>query len=75
MVGHTGVFEAAVSAVWKPSIRASAAIVDALKTVDGQLLIIADHGNAEQMADPETGSPYTGSYDEPRAVHFSQRNL
>ncbi len=25
----------------------------------GQLLIIADHGNAERMADPETGSPYT----------------
>lgn len=29
------------------------------KTVHGQLIIIADHGNAERMADPETGSPYT----------------
>ena len=58
MVGHTGVFEAAVKAV-ETVDTCIGRIVDALKTVDGQLLIIADHGNAEQMADPETGSPYT----------------
>lgn len=58
MVGHTGVFEAAVKAV-ETVDACIGRIVDALKTVDGQLLIIADHGNAEQMADPETGSPYT----------------
>ena len=34
-------------------------IVEALKPFDGQLLIIADHGNCELMADPETGEPYT----------------
>ncbi len=58
MVGHTGVFAAAVKAV-ETVDACIGQIVEALRTVDGQLLIIADHGNAEQMADPETGSPYT----------------
>ncbi len=58
MVGHTGVFEAAVKAV--ETVDACVGrIAAALREADGQLLIIADHGNAEQMADPETGSPYT----------------
>ena len=30
-------------------------MVDAVRDVDGQLLITADHGNAEQMRDPATG--------------------
>lgn len=58
MVGHTGVFEAAVKAV-ETVDTCVGKIVEALHAVDGQLLIIADHGNAEKMADPETGSPYT----------------
>lgn len=56
MVGHTGVFEAAVKAV-ETVDTCVGKIVEALRAVDGQLLIIADHGNAEKMADPETGSP------------------
>lgn len=58
MVGHTGVFSAAVKAV-ETVDACIGRIVDALRDAGGQLLIIADHGNAEQMADPETGSPYT----------------
>ena len=58
MVGHTGVFEAAVKAV-ETVDTCVGKIVEALKPVQGQLLIIADHGNAEQMADPDTGCPYT----------------
>ncbi len=58
MVGHTGVFEAAVKAV-ETVDTCVGRIVDALQAVQGQLLIIADHGNAERMADPATGSPYT----------------
>lgn len=58
MVGHTGVLKAAVKAV-ETVDTCVGQIIEALKTVDGQLLIIADHGNAEQMADPETGCPYT----------------
>ena len=58
MVGHTGVFEAAVKAV-ETVDTCVGKLVEALKPVQGQLLIIADHGNAEQMADPDTGCPYT----------------
>ena len=58
MVGHTGVFEAAEKAVETVDTMVGK-IVEALKPVDGQLLIIADHGNCELMADPETGTPYT----------------
>ncbi len=58
MVGHTGVLKAAIKAV-ETVDTCVGQIIEALKTVDGQLLIIADHGNAEQMADPETGCPYT----------------
>ena len=58
MVGHTGILPAAIEAV--ETVDACVGkIIEALKKVDGQLIIIADHGNAEKMADPETGSPYT----------------
>ena len=33
--------------------------VEALKEVDGQMFICADHGNAEQLIDYETGEPFT----------------
>ena len=33
--------------------------VEALKEVDGQMFICADHGNAEQLIDYETGEPWT----------------
>ena len=33
--------------------------VGALKEVDGQMFICADHGNAEQLIDYETGAPWT----------------
>ncbi len=53
MVGHTGVYEAAEQAI--EAIDACVAkVVDAINEVDGQLLITADHGNAEMMVDPET---------------------
>ena len=34
-------------------------MVEAIKEVDGQLLITADHGNAEMMVNPETGGIHT----------------
>lgn len=58
MVGHTGVTAAAIKAV-ETVDTCVGRIVEALHSVGGELLIIADHGNAELMADPETGSPYT----------------
>ena len=33
--------------------------VDAIKEVDGQMFICADHGNAEQLIDETTGEPFT----------------
>ncbi|MEE6801368.1 2,3-bisphosphoglycerate-independent phosphoglycerate mutase, partial [Escherichia coli O8:H10] len=58
MVGHTGVFEAAVAAV-ETLDKCIAEVADAVESAGGQLLITADHGNAEQMRDPATGQAHT----------------
>jgi len=58
MVGHTGVYEAAVKAC-EAVDKCIGDVVDALKEVGGECLITADHGNAEQMVDPETGGIHT----------------
>jgi 2,3-bisphosphoglycerate-independent phosphoglycerate mutase len=58
MVGHTGVFDAAVIAV-ETIDQSLQAIVTALKSVNGQMLITADHGNIEQMMGKESGQPHT----------------
>lgn len=58
MVGHTGVIPAAVKAVERVDQCVGAA-VEAVKKVDGVLFICADHGNAEQMVNFETGEPHT----------------
>jgi len=58
MVGHTGVFDAAVAAV-ETLDKCIAEVADAVESAGGQLLITADHGNAEQMRDPATGQAHT----------------
>ena len=58
MVGHTGVEAAAVKAVEAVDECVGKA-VDAIKEVDGTMFICADHGNAEQLVDYETGEPFT----------------
>ncbi len=58
MVGHTGVFDAAVAAV-ETVDTGLGQVLEALKRNDGMAIITADHGNAEQMIDPETGEPHT----------------
>ncbi|MFT7053499.1 MAG: 2,3-bisphosphoglycerate-independent phosphoglycerate mutase, partial [Psychromonas sp.] len=58
MVGHTGVYDAAVKAC-EAVDSCIGKVVSALKEVDGECLITADHGNAEQMIDPETGGIHT----------------
>lgn len=58
MVGHTGVFEAAKTAV--ETIDACVGkVVEAVQKQNGVVLITADHGNAEQMLDYETGGVFT----------------
>ena len=58
MVGHTGVESAAIKAIEVVDECVGKAVA-ALKEVDGQMFICADHGNAEQLVDYETGEPYT----------------
>jgi 2,3-bisphosphoglycerate-independent phosphoglycerate mutase len=58
MVGHTGVVDAGVKAV-ETVDTCLGQILSALQSVGGQALIIADHGNAEQMVSYEDGSPHT----------------
>ncbi|VEA00218.1 phosphoglyceromutase [Salmonella enterica subsp. salamae] len=58
MVGHTGVMEAAIKAV-EALDNCIEQVTKAVESVGGQLLITADHGNAEQMRDPATGQAHT----------------
>ncbi len=58
MVGHTGVFEAAVKAIEAVDLCVGR-VVDAVLGRDGIALVTADHGNAEQMLDPETRKTQT----------------
>ena len=58
MVGHTGVLEAAEKAV-KTVDACVDRVVKAVLATGGQVLITADHGNADMMIDPTTGEPFT----------------
>ncbi len=58
MVGHTGVEAAAISAV-EAVDECVGKTVAALKEAGGQMFLCADHGNAEQLVDYETGAPFT----------------
>ena len=58
MVGHTGVEGAAIKAI-EAVDECVGKTVEAMKTVDGQMFICADHGNAEQLIDYESGEPFT----------------
>jgi len=58
MVGHTGKFDAAVKAI--ESIDACVGrVVDVLERCGGEMLVTADHGNAELMLDNDTGQVHT----------------
>ncbi len=57
MVGHTGVFDAAVKAVETVDTCAGR-VAQAVREMEGVLLITADHGNADKMYEPD-GSPFT----------------
>ncbi|MCD8365949.1 MAG: 2,3-bisphosphoglycerate-independent phosphoglycerate mutase, partial [Clostridiales bacterium] len=58
MVGHTGVLSAAIKAI-ETVDECVGKVVEAVKSMDGKLFICADHGNAEQLIDYETGEPFT----------------
>lgn len=58
MVGHTGILEAAQTAI-RTVDDCIARLATAVEAAGGALLITADHGNAETMRDAETGAPHT----------------
>ncbi len=69
MVGHTGVFEAAVKAV-EALDECLGRIEQALLEVGGEALVTADHGNCEQMIDYESGQKHTQHTTEPVPLVF-----
>ncbi|BBN82724.1 2,3-bisphosphoglycerate-independent phosphoglycerate mutase [Pseudoalteromonas sp. A25] len=64
MVGHSGVFSAAVKAC-EAVDQCIGRVVEALEQVGGEALITADHGNAEQMTNAKTGQAHTAHTSEP----------
>ncbi|WP_417580955.1 2,3-bisphosphoglycerate-independent phosphoglycerate mutase [Nitrincola sp.] len=81
MVGHSGKFDAAVKAV-EVVDQCIGQVLEAMRSVQGETLITADHGNVEMMQDPETGQPHTSHtiwpvaliYDGPRAASVQLRD-
>lgn len=66
MVGHTGSIPAAIKAV-ETVDQCLGRVWDAVQRQNGVLLVTADHGNADQMVDPDTGGPYTAHTTNPVA--------
>lgn len=58
MVGHTGSLSAAIKAV-ETIDECVGKVVKLIEEKQGNLIITADHGNAEQMIDYKTGEPHT----------------
>lgn len=58
MVGHTGSLPAAIKAC-EATDQGLGELLDALAQMDGRAVILADHGNAEQMWDPVLNGPHT----------------
>lgn len=58
MVGHTGCFEPTVKAIETIDVCLGK-LIPAIQAAGGEIIITADHGNAERMFDPATGQPHT----------------
>ncbi|MBF0153720.1 MAG: 2,3-bisphosphoglycerate-independent phosphoglycerate mutase [Magnetococcales bacterium] len=71
MVGHTGKFDAAVKAI-ETVDHCLGRVAKALLAAGGEMLITADHGNADQMID-ETGQPHTAHTNNPAPLIYLGR--
>lgn len=69
MVGHTGVLEAAIKAVETVDTSVGR-IVETTLAIGGSVLITADHGNAEQMVEYDTGKPFTAHTTNPVPLYL-----
>jgi 2,3-bisphosphoglycerate-independent phosphoglycerate mutase len=67
MVGHTGVFSAAVKAV-ETVDACLGRVLEAVAAANGIAIVTADHGNAEEMIDRDTGGPMTAHTTNPVPV-------
>lgn len=76
MVGHTGVLSAAIEAV-ETVDACLGRIVDKVLSKGGSLLITADHGNAEEMKNMETGNAQTAhtTFDVPLLMIGTEKEL
>jgi 2,3-bisphosphoglycerate-independent phosphoglycerate mutase len=74
MVGHTGSLEAAIAAV-EAVDACLARVCAALDDTGGELLITADHGNVEQMTDPDSGQVHTAHTTNPVPFVFRGRSV
>jgi 2,3-bisphosphoglycerate-independent phosphoglycerate mutase len=70
MVGHTGILSAAIRAVEAVDDNLRR-VVEKVWELGGIALVTADHGNAELMADPETGEPHTAHTTNPVPLVFA----
>ncbi len=67
MVGHTGVLEAAIRAVETVDVELGRVVAACAETAT-TLLVTADHGNCEQMWDPESNGPHTAHTTNPVGI-------
>jgi len=72
MVGHTGNFDAAVKAI-EALDNCLGRVWSALKEVGGEMLVTADHGNAELMRDDATGQSHTAHTSNPVPLIYAGR--
>ena len=72
MVGHTGVMDAAVKAI-ETLDRCVPKIADAVLAKDGQILLTADHGNADVMLDDDDNVVTAHSLNDVPLVHIANR--
>lgn len=73
MVGHTGIFDAAVKAV-EVVDSCLTRVLAAMAEVGGETLVTADHGNVEMMLDPASGQPHTAHTNFPVALIYDGPN-
>lgn len=73
MVGHTGNYEAAVRAI-EVLDECIGRVSEAVLEVGGEMLITADHGNAEQMVDPKAEQVHTAHTTNPVPLIYVGRN-
>jgi len=74
MVGHTGVLDAAIKAV-ETLDTCLGWVIGTIERIKGAAIITSDHGNCEQMIDPETGGPHTAHTNNPVPFILCDKNF